>query len=222
MSLADERHHVLGPRLIDDALDQAGLADARLSLHDEHGRSATSESTELGHCQGDLVFPAHQRLRRHPHRVPHPSTAVQQTPWPRRARLWSLPIGEFSYPSHDFFSKKGVLLGLYLNSGLGDLLDRPIKDRVEHVLMHASKVHPQIRQEFESAYAVWWRKVKYNEGGYAAGRNPERRAKLSKVDNRIVVGSAAVTPHSEPDWQEGAISAGWQALKFIHERAMRG
>ena len=56
MSLADERHHVLGPRLIDDALDQAGLADARLSLHDEHGRSATSESTELGHCQGDLVF----------------------------------------------------------------------------------------------------------------------------------------------------------------------
>jgi monoamine oxidase len=37
-----------------------------------------------------------------------------------------------------------------------------------------------------------------------------------------VLGSAANTPHSEPDWQEGAISAGWQALKSIHERAMRG
>lgn len=134
----------------------------------------------------------------------------------------NLPLGEFSYPSHDFFTKKGVLLGLYANGPVGDLLDRTVKERVEHVLTHASKVHPQIRTEFESAYAVWWRKVKYNEGGYAAGRNPERRAKLSKVDNRIVIGSAAVTPHSEPDWQEGAISAGWQALQLIHERAMRG
>ena len=42
------------------------------------------------------------------------------------------------------------------------------------------------------------------------------------VAGLIVLGSAANTPHSEPDWQEGAISAGWQALKSIHERAMRG
>ena len=134
----------------------------------------------------------------------------------------NLPIGEFSYPSYDYFTKKGVLLGLYSNGPIGNLIDQPVAARIEHVLMHASKVHPQIRKEFESGYAVWWRKVKYNEGGYAAGRNDERRARLSKVDNRIVVGSAAVTPHSAPDWQEGAISAGWQALKFIHERAMRG
>ena len=134
----------------------------------------------------------------------------------------NLPLGEFSYPSNDYYTKKGVLLGLYSNGPIGNLIDQPVAARVEHVLTHASKVHPQIRQEFESAYAVWWRKVKYNEGGYASGRNAERRIKLSKVDNRIVVGSAAVTPHSEPDWQEGAISAGWQALKFIHERAMKG
>jgi monoamine oxidase len=134
----------------------------------------------------------------------------------------NLPLGEFSYPSNDYFTNKGVLLGLYANGPVGDLLDRTVAERVEHVLTHASKVHPQIRTEFESAYAVWWRKVKYNEGGYAAGRNPERRAKLSKLDNRLVLGSAAVAPHSEPDWQEGAIAAGWQALRLIHERAMQG
>jgi monoamine oxidase len=134
----------------------------------------------------------------------------------------NLPLGEFSYPSNDYFTKKGVLLGLYANGPVGDLLDRTVAERVEHVLTHASKVHPQIRTEFESAYAVWWRKVKYNEGGYAAGRNPERRARLSKLDNRLVLGSAAVAPHSEPDWQEGAIAAGWQALRLIHERAMQG
>ena len=133
----------------------------------------------------------------------------------------NLPIGEFSYPSSDYFSKKGVLLGLYSNGPIGDLLNQPVKARVEHVLMHASKVHPQIRQEFESAYAVWWRRVKYNQGGYAAGAPPMRRAQFAKVDNRIILGSAAVAPYSEPDWQEGAVAAGWQALKLLHERAMR-
>src|SRR5262245_33265666 len=133
----------------------------------------------------------------------------------------NLPIGEFSYPSSDYFSKKGVLLGLYSNGPIGDLLDQPVKARVEHVLMHASKVHPQIRQEFESTYAVWWRKVKYNQGGFAAGAPPMRRAQFAKVDNRIILGSAAVAPYSEPDWQEGAVAAGWQALKLLHERAMR-
>src|SRR5262245_8011453 len=70
----------------------------------------------------------------------------------------NLPLGEFSYPSSDYFSKKGVLLGLYSNAPIATLLDQPVKVRVEHVLTHASKVHPQMRQEFESAYAVWWRK----------------------------------------------------------------
>ncbi len=138
-------------------------------------------------------------------------------------RLYSnLPLGEFSYPSNDYFTKKGVLLGLYANGPVGNLLDQPVAARIAHVLTHASKVHPQIRTEFESAYAVWWKKVKYNMGGYASGRNEARRQQLSKIDNRILLGSAAVAPHSEPDWQEGAVSAGWQALRLVHERAMRG
>src|SRR5436190_4937952 len=90
----------------------------------------------------------------------------------------NLPIGEFSYPSNDYWSKKGVLLGLYSNGPVGDLLDRPVQARIDHVLTHASKVHPQIHREFESAYAVWWKKVKYNQGGYATGSAGARRAQL--------------------------------------------
>ena len=133
----------------------------------------------------------------------------------------NLPLGEFSYPSNDYCSRKGVLLGLYVNGPVGDLLDRPIKERVGHVLTHASKVHPQIRQEFESAYAVWWRKVKYSQGGYATGAAPARRAQLGTIDNRLIIGSAATAPESTPDWMEGAVAAGWQALTSLHNRAMR-
>ena len=34
----------------------------------------------------------------------------------------NLPIGEFSYPSYDYFTKKGVLLGLYSNGPVGNCL----------------------------------------------------------------------------------------------------
>jgi monoamine oxidase len=132
-----------------------------------------------------------------------------------------LPIGEFSYPSTGYFSRKGVLLGMYVNAPVGDLNDKPVAERVEHVLTHSSKVHPQIRQEFESAYSVWWRRVEYSRGGFASGP-PARRAQLSKVENRLLIGSAATAPYSAPDWQEGAVAAAWQALTSLHERAMRG
>src|SRR5580698_1117392 len=134
-----------------------------------------------------------------------------------------LPIGEFSYPSTGYFSRKGVLLGMYANGGpVANLIDRPVAERVEHALTHSSKVHPQIRQEFESAYGVWWRKVEYSLGGYASGGTAARRGRLAKVENRLLIGSAATAPYSEPDWQEGAVAAAWQALTSLHERAMRG
>jgi monoamine oxidase len=134
----------------------------------------------------------------------------------------NLPLGDLSYPSNDYFSKKGVLLGLYVNGPVGDLSGQPVAARIEHVLTHASKVHPQIRQEFESGYAVWWRRVKYSQGGFASGTTPARRAQLAGMDNRIAIGPAAAAPSSTPDWMEGAIAAAWQALTSLHDRAMRG
>ena len=114
-----------------------------------------------------------------------------------------------------------MLLGLYAHAPVGDLANRPVSARVEHVLTHASKVHPQIRTEFESGYAVWWQKVPYSLGGFAAGAPAARLTQLAKVDNRIILGSAATAPYSEPDWQEGAVAAAWQALKSLHGRAMQ-
>ena len=107
------------------------------------------------------------------------------------------------------------------NTLFRDLGNQPVAARIEHVLMHASKVHPQIRKELESTFAVWWKNVKYSEGSYATGLPAARRQELSKLDNRILIGSAVTCPYSAPDWQEGAVAAGWQALKTIHERAMR-
>jgi monoamine oxidase len=156
-----------------------------------------------------------------------------------------LPLGEFSYPSNDFFSQKGVLLGFYGNGRQANLVNLPVKARLEHVLTHASKVHPQIRQEYESGYAVFWEKIKYSLGAYAAGgggggqgqgrggpgrggrgrgggapgSGNNRLAQLNKPDNRIFLGCAAVS--TSPAWLEGAVAAAWGTVKSLHERAMR-
>jgi monoamine oxidase len=136
--------------------------------------------------------------------------------------LWSrsLQLGEFSYPSNDYFSEKGVLLGYYGNGNQANLSDKSVQGRLDHVLTQASKVHPQIRDEFESAYSVWWEKVPYSLGAY--GRTPglALREQLSKPDGRIYLGSAGTG--TRPAWLEGAIQAAWRTVETLHDRAMKG
>jgi monoamine oxidase len=132
----------------------------------------------------------------------------------------NLPFGQFSYPSGGMFGNKGVLLGFYGNGRMANVVDMPVKGRIEHVLGHASKVHPQIRAEYEAGYCVWWEKVQYSLGATAGGgaNAPERLAVLGTPDNRIFLGCAAVSGNG--GWQEGAVAAAWKQVRQLHERAM--
>ncbi len=133
----------------------------------------------------------------------------------------NLPIGEFSYPSHDFFAEKGVLLGFYGNGRMEGVVDMPIRGRIEHVLSHASKVHPQMRAEFESGYCVFWERIPYSLGAFAAGggRTAGRLAQLARPDHRMYLGCAAVS--QSPAWMEGAVSSAWRTVEALHDRVMR-
>ena len=134
--------------------------------------------------------------------------------------LWSrsLQLGEFSYPSNDYFTKRGVLLGFYGDGRMADLSERPIQSRVEHVLTQSSKVHPQMRQEFENAYAVWWEKIPYSLGAYGRTPPPSRLTQLSKADGRIYIGCAGAS--QRPAWLEGGIHAAWRTVESLHARVM--
>ena len=108
---------------------------------------------------------------------------------------------------------------------MSGVVDMPIAKRVEHVLTHASKVHPQIRAEFESAYSVFWEKMPYSLGAFSGGGGGDHSAEgggrlaiLGKPDNRIFLGCAAVSGNGS--WMEGAVGAAWKQVKALHERAM--
>jgi monoamine oxidase len=176
--------------------------------------------------------------------APETMAAVKATPYSQSAkmglqmkrRFWeeddrifgghlysNLPIGSFAYPSWGYFGAKGVLLGFYGNGQTAGLIDKPIAARVEHVLTHASKVHPQIRAEFESAYCTFWEKTPYSLGAFAGGGgggggSGDRLATLGKPDHRIFLGCAAVSGNG--GWQEGAVAAAWKQVKQLHERVM--
>jgi monoamine oxidase len=81
----------------------------------------------------------------------------------------NLPIGDLAYPSWGYWGNKGIILGFYGSGQIEDLIKKPIKARIEHVLTHASKVHPQIRTEFETAYCTFWEKTPYSMGAFAGG-----------------------------------------------------
>jgi monoamine oxidase len=174
---------------------------------------------------------------------PETMTAVKATPYSPSAkmglqmkrRFWeeddkiygghlysNLPFGNFSYPSWGYFGNKGVLLGFYGNGQMSGVIDMPIRDRIEHVLTHASKVHPQIRAEYENAYCTFWERIPYSLGAFAGGggggNSTDRLAALAKPDHRIYLGCAAVSGNG--GWQEGAVAAAWKQVKALHERAM--
>ncbi len=132
----------------------------------------------------------------------------------------SLGLGEFSYPSNGFFTKKGVLLGFYGNGNTGDMDTKTVQGRVEYVLTQASKGHPQMREEFEHAYCVWWDKVEYSLGAYGRRAESEGMAQLHKGDGRIYFGSAGAG--SQPAWMEGAIESAWRTVESVHQRASQG
>ncbi|MGI9626146.1 MAG: flavin monoamine oxidase family protein [Longimicrobiales bacterium] len=136
--------------------------------------------------------------------------------------LWgrSLELGEFSYPSNDYFTEKGVLLGYYGNGERSELNEKPVGERLEHVLSQAEKAHPQMRDEFEAAYSVWWTKVPFSLGAYGRTPSEERQAVLAEADGRIYIGGAGTS--GRPDWLEGAIQAAWRTVESLHGRVGQG
>ena len=136
--------------------------------------------------------------------------------------LWApaLQLGEFSYPCNDYFSAKGVLLGYYGSSLQAGLDALPVRGRIEHVLTQASKVHPQMREELEAAYCVWWEKVPYSVGAYGRSPSADLLARLSVPDGRVYLASAGVS--ADPAWMEGAVEAAWRAVEGLHARVGRG
>jgi monoamine oxidase len=133
------------------------------------------------------------------------------------AAIHNLPLGTFAYPSNGFFTRKGVLLGFYGNGNIAGLNELPIAARIEHVVAQGSKLHPQMRQEFETGYAVFWEHIEYSNGAYGTA-NAGLIPTLTEPDRRVYIGCAATSGNGS--WMEGAFRAAWTVVDKLHRRVM--
>jgi monoamine oxidase len=218
-----------------------GFSDVKVAYRNT--RTGDTKEIIADYCVSCLPLTILQRLE--VNLAPETMAAVKATPYSPSAkmglqmkrRFWeeddriygghlytNLPLGTLSYPSWGFFGNKGVLLGFYGNGQMSGLVNKPIKERIEHVLTHASKVHPQVRDEYESAYCTWWERTPYSLGAFAGGggggANADRLNVLGKPDHRIFLGCAAISGNG--GWQEGAVAAAWKQVRQLHERVMAG
>ena len=85
MGLAAEDRHAARTRIIDNALHQAGLADAGFPLDGQHRRPPLAELADGSRSQAELGLPPHEPPRRgHPQRPPTPTAST--TPAPESSR----------------------------------------------------------------------------------------------------------------------------------------
>lgn len=133
-------------------------------------------------------------------------------------------LGILDYPDDDYLTEGGVMLGMYnFGNNSAYVSSLPYADRAELALTLGSKVHPQMRDEYISAFSVAWHLEPYSLGAWPSFTS-ESRAQvmpiLQEPDGRIyLVGEHLSNVNS---WMEGAVQAAWMQVEKLHTRVMQG
>jgi monoamine oxidase len=126
-----------------------------------------------------------------------------------------MEISQIVYPSSGYLTKKGVLLGYYLQGQAGRPIgDRTPAERQALALEQGSKIHPQYAAEFENAFSVAWHRVKWNKGSWSNMGGPARKA-LSQPEGRVYLAGDHLNMNA---WMQGAFESARQVATAIHTR----
>ena len=137
-------------------------------------------------------------------------------------RSWTdQEIGQIIYPSHDFTTTKGIVVGYFLDFR-GTMRERPPVEIQRLALEHGARIHPQYAQEFETAFSVSWARVPWSRGSWRSesAAAHDALAALQQPDGRVHFAGDYMTDMSS--WMQGAFESARQAATMIHKRAHTG
>lgn len=127
------------------------------------------------------------------------------------------------YPSNDFLSKKGVVVGYYntgANANFYSNLDPA--GREQQALFQGQKIHgPAYLSEFENSFSVSWIKTEFSEGGWVSWpstggqRNPAYNL-LNQPDGNVYFAGDHLSYYIA--WQAGAFDSARKVVMDIHQR----
>lgn len=129
-----------------------------------------------------------------------------------------MDIAQIVYPSSGYLTKKGVLVGYYLQGQSGRPIgDRTPAEREAIALEQGSRIHPQYRAEFENSFSVAWHRVKWTYGSWSNLSAPDRRV-LSEPEGRTHFAGDHMNMNA---WMQGAFESARQTATAIHTRAAK-
>lgn len=129
-------------------------------------------------------------------------------------------LTQIFYPSYDYLSGKGVLIGYYnFNDKAVATGNLSYQQREQFALDKGSQIHPQYRQEFETSFSVSWHKTKYNLGGWALYSAEERQSlykSLLQPDRQVYFAGEHMTYLNA--WMAGALESARSVVAALHNR----
>ncbi|MEJ7738379.1 MAG: flavin monoamine oxidase family protein [Chitinophagaceae bacterium] len=125
------------------------------------------------------------------------------------------------YPSHDYLSNKGLLLGYYnFNDRAKKVGEMSYKDREKLAYEKGLLVHPQYEKDYDNkSYSVSWHKTKYSMGGWAIYSEEERDTlykKLLPPDNHVFFAGEHLTYLN--GWMAGALESARTVVTALHAK----
>ncbi|CAN5773973.1 flavin monoamine oxidase family protein [soil metagenome] len=135
----------------------------------------------------------------------------------------NMDIHQIFYPSADYLSRKGTLVGYYNFGNKAEKVGRQsLAEREKLALAQGSKIHPQYGQEFETSFSLAWHKTRYSQGGWASYTAEARERfypELLKPDGAVYFAGEHTTYLTA--WMAGAFESARRSVQQIHERAMQ-
>jgi len=134
-------------------------------------------------------------------------------------------LGILSYPDDGYLLEEGgVMLGMYnFGNNAAYVSSLAFEDRAELALNLGSKIHPQMRDEYISAFSVAWHLEPYSLGAWPSFTSESREQVmpiLQEPDGRIYLVGEHLSHLNA--WMEGAVQSAWMQVEKLHTRVMQG
>jgi monoamine oxidase len=135
-----------------------------------------------------------------------------------------LEISQIVYPSYGFLGRKGILIGYYhTGTNAAKMGDLTPAERQARAIAQGSLIHPQYRQEFETAFSIAWQKVRYSNGSWAQiseeMRTGDTYRTLLRPDRAVYLAGDYLTYANA--WMQGAFQSARAVVSSLHARASR-
>lgn len=129
-------------------------------------------------------------------------------------------ITQIFYPSNDYQSNNGMLIGYYNFGDKAELVGKMnYKQREKFALEKGALVHPQYQSEFEKSFSVTWHTTKFNMGGWAEYNSRSRESVydvLLKPEKNIYFAGEHMSYLNA--WMAGAFESARHVVAEIHNR----